>query len=65
MLQLQENTSLVTFGNMKSSQINPNLYFMLWIIALKFEKDWFPRTRVIVQKPLSLQTDNNDDRHIT
>ena len=49
---------------MKSSQINPNLYFMLWIIALKFENDWFPRTRVIVQKPLGLQTDNNDDRHI-
>ena len=61
MLQLQENTSLVTFGNMKSSQIDPNLYFMLWIIALKFENDWFTRTRVIVQKPL---TDNNDDRHI-
>jgi uncharacterized protein (DUF1919 family) len=45
-------------------QINSNLYSVLGIILLKFQKDWSLRTKIIAWKHLYLQMDNNnEDRH--
>jgi hypothetical protein len=44
---------------------NPNLYSVSMIAMLKFQQDKSTRTKVIAQKPLCLQTEDNDDDRTT
>ena len=47
-------------GKAKPFKINPNLYFIWWIIVLKYQDT---RTKVTEWKPYCLWQDDFDDKH--
>lgn len=48
------------FKHGKSYITQPNLYAVPKVLVFKIQNDWSTRTKVIPQKPLSLQTDDRD-----